>query len=49
MPLPTPNNGEKKSKFVSRCIIDLSDKKEFKDDKQRSAVCYSQFEKAKGK
>ena len=49
MPLPTPNNGEKKSKFVSRCIIDLSDKKEFKDDKQRSAVCYSQFEKAESK
>jgi len=49
MPLPTPNNGESKSKFVSRCIVDLTDKKEFQDDKQRAAVCYSQFEKAESK
>lgn len=49
MPLPTPNNGEKRSKFVSRCIVDLADKKEFQDDKQRAAVCYSQFEKAESK
>ena len=49
MPLPTPDNGEKKAEFVSRCIVDLTNKKEFQDDKQRSAVCYSQFEKAESK
>ncbi len=49
MPLPTPNNGESRNKFVSRCILDLSDKEEFKDGKQRAAVCYSQFEKAESK
>lgn len=49
MPLPTPNNGENRSKFVSRCIVELSDKEEFKDSKQRAAVCYSQFEKAESK
>jgi hypothetical protein len=49
MPLPTPNNGETKTKFVSRCIVELSDKEEFQDSKQRAAVCYSQFEKAESK
>jgi hypothetical protein len=46
MPLPTPNDGEKRSKFMERCMLDLADKKEFKGDKQRAAVCYSQFEEA---
>jgi hypothetical protein len=49
MPLPQPENGENKSKFISRCMVDLSDKKEFKDNKQRAAVCYSQFEEAESK
>jgi len=49
MPLPTPNNGESRNKFVSRCIVDLSDKEEFEDNKQRAAVCYSQFEEAESK
>ena len=49
MPLPSPKNGEKKSDFIGRCMIDLSDKEEFKDNKQRAAVCYSQFEKAESK
>ena len=49
MPLPTPSNGEKRSKFISRCISDLSEKGEFKDNKQRAAVCSSQFDKAKSK
>jgi|TARA_R110000744_G_scaffold133833_1_gene242416 hypothetical protein len=46
MPLPRPNNKEKYSDFMDRCMIDLSKKKEFKDSKQRAAVCYSQFGKA---
>ena len=46
MPLPTPNDKEKKSDFVGRCISELSDKKEFKDNKQRVAVCYTQYDKA---
>ena len=45
MPLPKPNNGEKYSKFMDRCMMDLSKKDEFKDNKQRAAVCYSQFNK----
>ena len=49
MPLPQPKNGEKKSNFISRCMVDLSDKEEFEDNKQRIAVCYSQFDKAESK
>ncbi len=49
MPLPNPKSGEKKSDFISRCMVDLSDKEEFKDSKQRAAVCYSQFEEAESK
>jgi|SRR6056300_112977 hypothetical protein len=49
MPLPTPKNGEKRSKFMSRCMIDLNAKDEFKDIKQRAAVCSSQFEDAESK
>jgi hypothetical protein len=49
MPLPTPNDGEKRSKFIERCMLDLSEKNEFPDAKQRTAVCYSQFKKAESK
>ena len=49
MPLPTPNDGEKRSKFMERCMLDLSEKNEFPDAKQRTAVCYSQFKKAESK
>ena len=49
MPLPSPKDGEKKSKFMSRCMVDLTAKDEFKDVKQRAAVCASQFDKAESK
>ncbi len=49
MPLPTPNNGEKRSKFMNRCMSDPTTRGEFKDNKQRAAVCSSQFDKAKSK
>lgn len=47
MPLPSPKNKEKKSEFVSRCIGDTQTNKDFPDQKQRIAICYSQWEKAK--
>ena len=46
MPLPEPRNNEKRSAFVSRCVAELSDKKEFADGKQRAAVCYNIFKEA---
>ena len=47
MPLPTPKGKEKQSDFVSRCMGDNTMGKDFKDQKQRVAVCYSQWKKAK--
>jgi hypothetical protein len=49
MPLPSPRDGERKSKFMSRCMVDLTAKDEFEDVKQRAAVCASQFDKAESK
>jgi hypothetical protein len=47
MPLVKPKNKEKKSDFVSRCIGDTTTNKDFPDQKQRIAVCYSQWEQSK--
>jgi hypothetical protein len=47
MPLPSPKGKEKRSDFVSRCIGDKTTAKDFPDQKQRIAICYSQWEKAK--
>lgn len=44
MPIPTPKNNEKRGDFVSRCVSDLSEKEEFKDNKQRVSVCINTFE-----
>ena len=47
MPLPSPKEKEQRKDFMSRCMLDLSQKGEFKDSKQRVAVCMSQFSKAR--
>ena len=49
MPLPSPNDKEKRSDFITRCVADLSTKGEFEGNDQRVAVCISQFEKASKK
>ena len=49
MPVPSPKNGEKRSDFVNRCMVFLSKKGEFKDNKQRVAVCYDAFKKVESK
>ena len=49
MPLPSPRDKEKRSDFMNRCMLDLAGKDEFKDNKQRAAVCYSQFKKGGSK
>jgi len=51
MPLPTKNKKETEQEFVNRCMSDDMIKNDFKDQKQRLAVCYSQYKirhKAKG-
>jgi hypothetical protein len=45
MPLVTPKKSEKQDDFVSRCMGDETMNKDFPDQKQRAAVCYSQFKK----
>jgi len=43
MPLPTPKKGETEKKFISRCMSSETIQEEFSDQKQRIAVCYSQW------
>jgi hypothetical protein len=47
MPLPKPKNQEKKNDFVNRCISEVAKDPKFKDNKQRVAICYTQFDEAK--
>jgi len=47
MPLPTKQPEEEKSAFTSRCMSDDMMKKEFPDNKQRVAVCLSQYKRRK--
>jgi len=47
MPLPKPRKNEAKQRFISRCIANPTMKKEYKNKKQRIAVCYSQWKHKK--
>ena len=49
MPLPSPNSGESKEKFLDRCMENDSMNSEYPDRDQRYAVCNSQWDKSKGK
>jgi len=43
--MPNPKKGEKKEKFISRCAGSKKMNKEFEDDKQKLAVCYSKWDR----
>jgi len=43
--MPKVRKGEKENEYVSRCVGDNKMEKEFPDQKQRLAVCYSKFER----
>lgn len=45
MPLPSPKKEEKEKEFISRCMTDDIMSKDYKDQKQRVAVCYSQYKR----
>lgn len=47
MPLPNPKKNEKQGDFISRCAGNDTMNKDFPNTKQRVAVCYSQWQKAK--
>lgn len=46
MPLPMPGKSEDEKTFVSRCMGNDTALSDFPDEKQRAAVCYSQWRKA---
>jgi len=48
MPLPTPNKNESEPDFIARCVQDEVVKNDFADQKQRVAVCYSQWRASAG-
>jgi hypothetical protein len=43
--MKTPNKGEDRSAFIARCVSSEESKKDFPDNKQRVAFCYSQWGK----
>ena len=47
MPLPSPKGKQGKDDFISSCMSNETMKKEFPDQKQRAAVCYSKYKKPK--
>ncbi len=49
MPIPTPSKREKRSDFISSCMSDEVMNKDYPDNKQRAAICYSQWERKKSK
>ena len=48
MPLPRVEKNDNRKKFIDKCMSDKVMNKEFSDSKQRAAVCYSKWKKAKG-
>lgn len=48
MPLPKPVPNETREKFIGRCMINPTVKRDFKEPKQRLAVCFSQFTSKEG-
>lgn len=47
MPMPKPKAGETIKKFLARFLASKAMKKEYPDHKQRKAVAYSVFKRAK--
>lgn len=47
MPIPQPNQGESKKKFINRCMSDPTMNKEFPDGDQRYKVCLEQMDMGK--
>lgn len=48
MPIPKPKKGEDQKKFISRCMADAVTNKEYPDQKQRAAVCFSAWKAKEG-
>ena len=46
-PIPTPNAGEERGAFISRCIRELSHKDPERKKDQVAAICYESYRKGK--
>jgi hypothetical protein len=46
MPLPAPKKGQEKKDFINSCMASPTMNQEYKDPKQRLAVCHSQHRKS---
>lgn len=49
MPIPTPQKNQEKDEFMASCMSSDTMLKEYPNQKQRAAVCYSQFDRKKKK
>ena len=49
MPIPKAKKGQSLDSFMSGCMGSKVMKKEFPNQKQRLAICYSRFRKKHGK
>jgi len=49
MPIPSPDKGDSKKKFLERCMANPTMNKEFKDSSQRYAVCQTKWKEKKKK
>lgn len=49
MPLPKPRKNEAQNEFISRCMASDVIQNDFPNQKQRVAVCFSQWKTAKKK
>jgi len=45
MPLPKPKPNEAEDKFITRCMSNEAMQREYEDNKQRLAVCFSQWKR----
>lgn len=49
MPIPKPSKKESKNDFISKCMGDKTMNKDYPDQAQRAAICYSQWKNKKKK
>jgi hypothetical protein len=49
MPLPTPKKNQEEDEFISSCMSSETMLKEYPNQKQRAAICYSQYRRKKKK
>jgi len=49
MPIPKPRKGQDQDAFMQDCMGDPVMNKDYKDQKQRAAICYRQYSERKKK